>query len=106
MYRGTTGELQTALAAATSGDARQAWRFAAEHRFLLVGTLVPLTLLFRSPGASVAIFRLLGPMYALGRFLPPKLQWRLFSRMWVGAILYLERAVGRGRAGSPGRKKR
>jgi len=98
-------ELQVAVSAATSGDTRQAWQFASDHRFLLVGTIVPITLIFRSPGASMLVFRMLGPLYALGRFLPPQLQWRLFSRMWVGAILYLERAVGRGNTGTPGRKR-
>lgn len=39
-------ELQLAVSAATSGDARQAWQFASGHRFLLVGTIVPITLLF------------------------------------------------------------
>jgi hypothetical protein len=98
-------ELQVAVSAATSGDTRQAWQFASDHRFLLVGTIVPITLLFRSPGASILVFRMLGPLYALGRFLPPHLQWRLFSRMWVGAILYLERAVSRGSTGTQGRKR-
>ena len=96
-------ELQVAVSAATSGDTRQAWKFASDHRFLLVGTIVPITLLFRSPGVSIAVLRLLGPLYAAGRFLPPQLQWQLFSRMWVGAILYLERALGQ--AGRVGRKR-
>ena len=49
--------------------------------------------------------RLIGPLLALGRFLPPRLQWRLFSRMWVGAILYLERAVGHGSTGGSRRRR-
>ena len=87
-------ELGSAVAAATSGDTRLAWQFATDHRFLLVGTIVPVTLLFRSPTVAMGAMRLLIPLYSVGRFLPPRLQWRIFSRMWVGAILYLERAAG------------
>jgi len=84
-------ELNTAVSQAVSGNTAPAWAFAREHRALLVGTIVPITLLFRSPTASVFVLRLLGPAYALGRYLPPRMQWRIFSRLWVGSIIYLER---------------
>ena len=37
----------------------------------------------RSPGAAMLAMRAVSIMYALGRVLPPGLQWRLFSRLWA-----------------------
>ena len=103
-------ELNSAVSQAVRGNTAPAWAFAREHKALVIGTVVPITLLFRSPTASVFIFRLLGPALALGRFLPPRLQWRIFSRLWVGAILYTERVGtrlvdGASSAGSGGKAK-
>ena len=55
------------------------------------GTVVPVAIVFRSPAASMFAMRAVGILYGVGRFLPPQVRWRLFSRLWVGAILYLER---------------
>ena len=72
-------------------DTRLAWQFASNHKALLIGTVVPLTIVFRSPQAAMFAMRGMGVVYTFSRILPPGVQWRLFSRMWVGAILYLEK---------------
>ena len=46
MFRNVWSDLGMAGIDTYIVDARQAWQFASGHRFLLVGTIVPITLLF------------------------------------------------------------
>ena len=41
-----------------------------------------------------AIAGFIGPIFALSRSLPIGLQWYLFSRLWVRAVLFVEKTVG------------
>ncbi len=84
-------EFKLAVTDAGSGDFSKAKAFASEHRTLLFGTLVPMTLLLRSPAVAAMSLRLVAPAVFLARFLPVRMQWYIFSRLWVKGILYLER---------------
>ena len=53
--------------------------------------LVPLTLVLRSPALSMFALRGLTVVFGAARFLPVRYQWYVLSRLWVGAILHLER---------------
>ena len=91
-YIGRVGyELSRATQTALGGDTRLAWQFARDHRALVVGTLVPLTLVLRSPALSMFALRGLTVVFGAARFLPVRYQWYVLSRLWVGAILHLER---------------
>ena len=86
-------ELQQALVSGARGDFGPAWSFACQHRFLLVGTIVPVALVFRSPALVLMATRALGTFVILTqRILPPRAQWYLLSRLWVASIRYVERA--------------
>ena len=80
--------------ATTTGDTSLARQFAKDHRALLIGTIGPALLVLRVPSAAIWATRLVTPFLFLTRLgLPINLQWYLFSRMWVRAVLHMERAV-------------
>lgn len=84
-------EMGQAVGSATKhGDFGPAWSFAAKHRGLIIGTLLPVTLLVRSPALTSASLRLIGPIFFVARaVLPVHIQWYLFSRLWVAACKYV-----------------
>jgi hypothetical protein len=86
-------EMRQAVGAGVKGDYGPGWRFAREHRSLIIGTLIPVTLLVRSPALTAASLRLIGPVFALSRVLPLRFQWYVFSRLWIGACRYLGRNI-------------
>ena len=87
--------------AGTKGDFGPGWAFAREHRALLLGTLVPITLLLRSPALTAMSLRVLPISFYLSRyFLPLNVQWYFFSRLWIAAIKYVEKRID----GPPRRK--
>jgi hypothetical protein len=72
------------------------WEFAVRHKALVLGTLVPITLIVRSPALTAASLRVLPFSLFLARsFLPLHLQWYFFSRLWIAAIKYVEKRVGK-----------
>lgn len=79
-----------------------AWAFARDHRGLIIGTIAPALLLLRVPAAAMWATRLLMPLIALSRFLPVDLQWYLLSRLWVKAILHMQRALEAPKPGGGG----
>lgn len=80
--------------ASTAGDLSLARQFATDHRALLIGTIGPALLVLRVPSAALWATRLLTPLLFLTRVgLPINLQWYLLSRMWVRAVLHMERVV-------------
>ena len=86
-------ELHTAIAYAGRGDRSLAWRFAREHRAIIIGTIAPAVLLLRIPMAAMWATRLIGPLIMLARVLPVNIQWYLLSRLWVRAVLYMEQML-------------
>lgn len=93
----TQREFAHAMAAASSGNLGPARQFASDHRALLLGTIVPVVAVFRFPAANLLAFRAMAAALWLSRIaLPLHVQWRLFSRLWVRAVLFLEKAVGSG----------
>jgi hypothetical protein len=72
------------------------WEFAVRHKALVLGTLLPITLIVRSPALTAASLRVLPFSLFLARsFLPLHLQWYFFSRLWIAAIKYVEKQVGK-----------
>ena len=94
-------EMGRALGQAGQGNFGPAWEFARQHRALVLGTLVPITLLVRSPALTAMSWRLLPFSVFLSRYVMPiNMQWYLFSRLWIAAIKYVEKQI----TGSPPRK--
>ena len=87
-------EAGRALRLATTGDTSLAWQFAKEHRALLIGTIGPALLVLRVPAAAVWSVRLASALVFLARLgMPINMQWYLLSRLWVRAVLHMERVA-------------
>jgi len=86
-------EMQSAGSSAAKGEFGPAWAFAREHKALVLGTVIPITLFFRSPVFAATALRILGPLFAISLRVSPQMTWYLFSRLWIAAIKYVERTV-------------
>ncbi len=93
-------EAGRALGLASKGDLSLARQFAMDHKALLIGTIGPALILLRVPQAAILSTRLIYPVLFLARILPPRIQYYLFSRLWVRAILHMERVVNAALDGS------
>ena len=102
-------EMHHAMSQAGQANFGPGWEFAHKHRALLLGTLLPITLLVRSPALTAASLRLIPMSAFLARtVLPLHLQWYAFSRLWIAAIKYVERQIdspGQGQAGGQDQAK-
>ena len=72
--------MSAGIAATTKGDFGPAWQFAREHKALVLGTVVPITLFFRSPVFASWALRLLGPVFAISLRVSPHMTCTLSAQ--------------------------
>jgi hypothetical protein len=82
------------MGAASQGNYSLARSFASEHRALLLGIALPAVVVLCGLAAFALAARAATFSVFLSRtVLPLNLQWYLFSRMWVRAVLSAQRAM-------------